>query len=530
MRKKRYPVIDLFSGPGGLGEGFSAFGELHNNGLSDEFDVVISVEKEKSARETLKMRSYYRQLKSRDIALDGWYRWLSNGSGFLIPQTDDEHEAMEHAERHARLHELGHDSLADKALEGEILGLLDSDDLRDKSVLIGGPPCQAYSLVGRARNKGNDCYDAAKDHRHFLYREYLRILATARPAVFVMENVRGIISSKVDGERIFPKILDDLVAPHDAMGLSNGIKYEVHSLVTDSVFRHGDDSSVVEGRDFLIKSEEHGVPQKRHRVILLGIREDLVKNGCIPRMLKRTGKRVSVEDVLSDLPPLRSKLSKGGDSQKKWNTVVEKYTSGLSKKLSQSGLETVAAEVRSSGNENLRNSFEVGALRCGKESCGPQQKRTKLSQWLLDSKLKVVLNHEARGHMDTDLERYLFVSSYGKAMGYSPNSSVFPDYLAPDHKNWKSGKFADRFRVQVLTEPSTTITSHISKDGHYFVHPDPVQCRSLTVREAARLQTFPDNYIFMGNRTEQYVQVGNAVPPYLAAQIAEVVHDLLCQC
>jgi DNA (cytosine-5)-methyltransferase 1 len=151
--------------------------------------------------------------------------------------------------------------------------------------------------------------------------------------------------------------------------------------------------------------------------------------------------------------------------------------------------------------------------------------------WYSDSRLGGVCNHETRSHIKEDLWRYAFASTYAIYSGGSPQLRDFPQALLPKHANVKEAirgqKFGDRFRVQVANRPSSTITSHISKDGHYFIHYDPRQYRSLTVREAARLQTFPDNYFFEGTRTSQYHQVGNAVPPLLAYKIAGIISSLI---
>jgi DNA (cytosine-5)-methyltransferase 1 len=162
------------------------------------------------------------------------------------------------------------------------------------------------------------------------------------------------------------------------------------------------------------------------------------------------------------------------------------------------------------------------------QEADPQWER----DWYFDERLNGICNHEARGHMRADLWRYFFAAVFAEVEGRSPKLCDFPLELQPDHENVAQAitgndLFSDRFRVQLRDRPSTTVVSHISKDGHYYIHPEPLQCRSLTVREAARLQTFPDNYFFEGPRTAQYHQVGNAVPPLLASKIAAIVYEVL---
>jgi DNA (cytosine-5)-methyltransferase 1 len=133
-------------------------------------------------------------------------------------------------------------------------------------------------------------------------------------------------------------------------------------------------------------------------------------------------------------------------------------------------------------------------------------------------------------HMLSDIWRYLFCTCFAEVHQRTPKLSDFPDNLLPNHgnvdaDNKKIAKFIDRFKVQIPSRAATTVMSHISKDGHYYIHPDSMQCRAWTVREAARVQTFPDNYYFEGGKTSAYHQVGNAVPPRLAWQIAKVVAE-----
>lgn len=519
-QNKPIQIVDLFAGPGGLGEGFSY--------VENRFQILISAEMEESAHKTLLLRAYYRVLKKKaPNLLTDYYKYCNGEAG--KPWSPATEQYWIQAESEARQITLGTEK-GNKDLDEAIH---DGLDRSSDWVLIGGPPCQAYSLVGRARNKGTEGYAAENDHRHFLYKEYLRIIAEYRPTVFVMENVKGILSSTVSGKRIFNEILNDLSAPQLAVGSRESDEFEdryvICSLTTGSPYQHGDSPEQFDAREFIVRAEDHGIPQARHRVILLGIKQSVYREFAP----LQTEPSVSLSEAISHLPPLRSKLSKRKDSQAEWHEQNHSHIEDLLSSL-KSGPDKIQAldgllrALRA--NFNSEGLLTSGGLRHPKQAIYSGS-NSQLEDWYSDDRLYVWLNHESRGHMASDLMRYLFASSFAKYHEQSPKGAAdfaLPE-LRPNHKNWESGKFADRFRVQLEQKPSTTITSHISKDGHYFIHPDPRQCRSLTVREAARLQTFPDNYFFQGNRTQQYHQVGNAVPPLLARKIAGIVSEILNQ-
>jgi len=492
------PVVDVFAGPGGLGEGFSSL--LRADG-EEVFRIAISIEKDVHAHETLRLRAFWRQFQRAELPdvywkyVRGTVDWAGVKQACPIAAASAEKEALQLTLSPAP------ETIA------TVRRLIDERVPADAPwILVGGPPCQAYSIIGRSRNSGNVDYDADKDHRQTLYIEYLQILADHAPTVFVMENVKGLLTAEHRNRRVFDRIREDLAHPAAAIAREGrkarirDARYSLHSLVVPS--KSGDFSST----DFIVRAENYGVPQRRHRVIIVGILEGtgLEVGRLRPAVLK------TVEQHIGRLPRIRSGLSYGEDSLQTWRRTLAGF-SGRRWLLRQpkelrNGIRTAIAAAQ---NTELHRGGGYLPRRGGRP----------------------VLNHDSRGHMPKDLARYLFASAYGQQYGSSPRLWDFPPDLLPDHANVARAiderLFSDRFRVQLASDASTTITSHISKDGHYFIHFDPVQCRSLTVREAATLQTFPPDYFFCGPRTSQYVQAGNAVPPELARRIAAIVAKAL---
>lgn len=517
------PVIDLFAGPGGLGEGFSSIVDQGER----LFDIKLSIEMDDNAHQTLELRSFTRQFPIGQIPKE-YYQLLQEPN--LLRKDELRRLLFEKYPVEAEIAK----NEAWKATLGVIPTEIVDDRIQEQLngernwVLIGGPPCQAYSLVGRARRQETTQLNH-QDKRVYLYQEYLRIIAVHQPAVFVMENVKGLLSAKLGDEKIFNWIKRDLNNPNIVFPESNSAHYKIYSLTTPAIDFDNIGNPVYEkDTDFLIEAEKYGVPQKRHRVILLGIREDI---NVLPDTLKKAGQQVTLKDVIDDLPKLRSAISKSivgtievdGKVKRKYENIPDSFP------IWKNYISDFREEIVSwNGFKNKIKKLNGTNLTKGSEyiSCNTPLESNPLFDWYRDEHIKGVCNHESRSHLLDDLLRYEFSSIFAATYKRFPRLEEYgkhSDKLIPDHKNVNTGKFNDRFRTQLAEEPATTVTSHISKDGHYFIHYDPDQCRSWTVREAARVQTFPDNYLFCGPRTAQFHQVGNAVPPYLAKQIAEIV-------
>lgn len=410
-----YNFIDLFAGAGGLSEGFVQAGFL----------PVAHVEMNAFAAQTLETRTGYFYLKSQG-KLDVYYDYLKGQitRDKFLEQIPEE-----------QLKSVFCETMSEYTLPGlfeTIDAILTARNIDKVDVIIGGPPCQAYSLVGRAQSSHME-KPMAEDPRNDLYKLYARFLQKYQPKMFVFENVMGIKSA--NGGATWTKV--------QAALREVGYEIECHEQ----------------------NSKNFGVLQSRRRMIIVGWLKD---SGLAYPKFEKKAVEATVNDILRDLATLHP-----GEKSSEYRTDE------MSRYLVETGIRT---------------------------------------------KEDILTHHCARTNKPRDIEIYKKTIELWNDGHKRLNYNDLPEELKT-HKNRKS--FLDRFKVVEGDEPCChTMLAHISKDGHYFIHPDIKQHRSITVREAARIQSFPDSYFFEGPRTAQFVQIGNAVPPLMARGIAE---GILCE-
>ena len=414
MAKRKLAVVDLFAGAGGLAEGF----------LRQGFRSVACIERDPFACQTLMTRHAYWALKRRS-RLDLYEGYMRG-----IVGRQDIYNAVKTSP--VLCSEIGDPTL--QQLAADINRNMRRIGIEKIDVFAGGPPCQAYSVIGRAR----DPHRMKNDPRRQLYKYYVDLLRLFLPQMFVFENVPGILS--VDGGQLW----------EDVQGYFHEANYEIDYQILDAA--------------------DYGVLQNRKRVILVGWRKDTQLGYPAFDKQKYPG---SIEKLFSDLPFLQP-----GEG-----AAVSTYDAMPTDYLVQTGMRNPGDTVLSDHIVRVTNERDREIYRQAIRLW--QEKHERLKYASLDPQLKT-----HRNEMD----------------------------------------FADRYKVVASDlECSHTLVAHIAKDGHYYIHPDISQARSISVREAARIQSFPDNYLFEGPRTSKLRQIGNAVPPLLAGKIAGKIKEMLQQ-
>lgn len=384
-----YKVLDLFSGCGGLGEGF----------LQAGFDVAASVEIDEKACSTQRQNHPETQVLQADLTQ-------------LSPEE-----------------------------------LTKVTDIKQFDVIIGGPPCQGFSLIGTRLGTGKGFGEFGEDPRNKLYKEFVKYVRYFQPKMFLMENVPGLFSMHKGAVRI--NIEQDF-SFDDPDGQFIG-----YHVVSD-----------------VVRAVEFGVPQNRERVIFLGIRKDFNVIPEHPSAVYTENEFANVKDAIGDLPPLDIR-----DGKFSVEHTIKNESTFLN------NLNKNAKHIKRD------NGYQKGFL----------------------------YNHTTRFQNDRDREIFRILEPFQNLKTLDPE--LIPIRL-------RNG-FDDFYRKLDFNKPSPTIIAHLHKDGLAFIHPDGNQARSISVREAARLQSFPDNFVFSGPQTAMYKQIGNAVPPMLAYHLASHIKQTL---